>query len=63
MVPEEIFEEMERIGRMLESRGLILSARSGNMSVRVGDKIYIKRSGAMMRNAGIELTYDWEIAP
>ncbi len=48
MVPEEIFEEMERIGRMLESRGLILSARSGNMSVRVGDKAYIKRSGAMM---------------
>ena len=48
MVPEEIFREMERIGRMLESRGLILSARSGNMSVRKGDKIFIKRSGAMM---------------
>ena len=48
MVPEEIFREMERIGRMLESRGLILSARSGNMSVRKGERIFIKRSGAMM---------------
>ena len=48
MLPQEIFEEMERIGRMLESRGLILSARSGNMSVRIGDAVFIKRSGAMM---------------
>ena len=48
MPENEIFEEMREIGRMLESRGLILSARSGNMSVRIGDTIYIKRSGAMM---------------
>ncbi len=48
MIPPEIFGKMERIGRMLESRGLILSARSGNISVRVGDTVYIKRSGAMM---------------
>ena len=48
MVPSELFEEMRRIGSMLESRGLILSARSGNMSVRIGNTIYIKRSGAMM---------------
>ncbi len=44
----DVFHDMERIGRMLESRGLILSARSGNMSVRIGDRIFIKRSGAMM---------------
>jgi L-fuculose-phosphate aldolase len=48
MNESEIFEEMREIGRMLESRRLILSARSGNMSVRIGDTIYIKRSGAMM---------------
>ena len=48
MVPSDLFEEMRRIGSMLESRGLILSARSGNMSVRIGNTIYIKRSGAMM---------------
>ena len=44
----DVFHEMERIGRILESRGLILSARSGNMSIRQGDRIFIKRSGAMM---------------
>ncbi len=44
----DVFDETERIGRMLEARGLILSARSGNMSVRIGDEILIKRSGAMM---------------
>jgi L-fuculose-phosphate aldolase len=44
----DVFGEMERIGRMLESRGLILSARSGNISVRQGNRIFIKRSGAMM---------------
>lgn len=48
MIPQRIFEEMRRIGRMLEARGLILSARSGNISVREGDKIYIKRSKSMM---------------
>ena len=48
MVPQEIMDEMRRIGRMLESRGLILSARSGNISVRSGNRIFIKRSGAMM---------------
>ena len=48
----DVFDEMERIGRMLESRGLILSARSGNMSVRQGDMIFIKRSGAMMGHMG-----------
>ncbi|MFO8132736.1 MAG: aldolase [Thermoplasmatota archaeon] len=44
----EIVEEMQRYGAMLEQRGLNLSSHSGNMSVRRGDRMYIKRRGAMM---------------
>ncbi len=45
---EDIFEEMKKYGKFLERRGLNLSSHSGNMSVRRGDRIYIKRRGAMM---------------
>ncbi len=44
----EIVEEMQRYGSMLEQRGLNLSSHSGNMSVRRGDRMFIKRGGAMM---------------
>ncbi|MEF8874195.1 MAG: aldolase [Candidatus Thermoplasmatota archaeon] len=45
---EDILEEMQKYGEFLENRGLNLSSHSGNMSVRRGNKIYIKRRGAMM---------------
>lgn len=45
---EELYEEMRRYGEFLENRGLNLSSHSGNLSVRRGDRMYIKRRGAMM---------------
>lgn len=45
---EDILSEMQKFGRFLENRGLNLSSHSGNMSVRRGKRIYIKRRGAMM---------------
>ncbi|MBS3816401.1 MAG: aldolase [Candidatus Thermoplasmatota archaeon] len=39
---------MRRYGEFLENRGLNLSSHSGNLSVRRGDRMYIKRRGAMM---------------
>ncbi len=45
---QDIYEEMRRYGKFLENRGLNLSSHSGNMSVRRGDRIFIKRRGAMM---------------
>ncbi len=45
---EDIFKEMKKYGDFLERRGLNLSSHSGNMSVRRGNRIYIKRRGAMM---------------
>ncbi len=45
---EDILEEMQKYGEFLENRGLNLSSHSGNISVRRGDRIYIKRRGAMM---------------
>ncbi|MCX8173924.1 MAG: aldolase [Thermoplasmata archaeon] len=45
---EEVFAEMHRIGRLMHESGLVLSAHSGNISVRRGEKIYIKRRGSML---------------
>jgi len=45
---KDILEEMKKYGRFLEERGLNLSSHSGNMSIRRGDRLYIKRRGAMM---------------
>lgn len=45
---EDLFQEMKKYGEFLESRGLNLSSHSGNMSVKRGDKMFIKRRGAMM---------------
>ncbi|MFP3871298.1 MAG: aldolase [Candidatus Natronoplasma sp.] len=44
----DILEEMRKYGKFLENRGLNLSSHSGNISVRRGNRIYIKRRGAMM---------------
>ncbi|MGC8912795.1 MAG: aldolase [Thermoplasmata archaeon] len=45
---DEVFAEMHRIGKLMHASGLVLSAHSGNISVRRGDKLYIKRRGSML---------------
>ncbi|MBS3782424.1 MAG: aldolase [Candidatus Thermoplasmatota archaeon] len=45
---EDILKEMQKYGKFLEERGLNLSSHSGNMSIRRGDRLFIKRRGAMM---------------
>ncbi len=52
MMDPDIVEEMQRYGAMLERRGLNLSSHSGNMSVRRGDRMFIKRRGAMVGYLG-----------
>ncbi|MHA1269218.1 MAG: aldolase [Candidatus Helarchaeota archaeon] len=49
MISEEIFKEFYRIGRYLDEHELI-SSHGGNISIRTGDKIFIKRRGAMLGN-------------
>ncbi|MFW5928733.1 MAG: aldolase [Thermoplasmatota archaeon] len=44
----KILEDMKKYGQFLENRGLNLSSHSGNISVKRGDRIFIKRRGAMM---------------
>jgi len=46
-VSDEIYEEFRRIGGFLDSRGLI-SSHGGNISVRHGEKMLVKRRGAML---------------
>jgi len=46
-VSDEIYEEFRRIGGFLDRRGLI-SSHGGNISVRHGDKMLVKRRGAML---------------
>ena len=46
-IPKKVFEEFVRIGSWLDRRGLNTS-HSGNLSRRVGERIYITRSGAML---------------
>jgi L-fuculose-phosphate aldolase len=45
MIDEKLYEEFRNIGRDIFLAGLT-SSHGGNMSVRVGDKIIIKRRGA-----------------
>ena len=47
MIDEKLYEEFRDIGRDIFLAGLT-SSHGGNMSVRVGDKIIIKRRGAML---------------
>ena len=44
---EEIFREFRRIGQYLDSHGLT-SSHGGNISVRQGEKMLVKRRGAML---------------
>jgi L-fuculose-phosphate aldolase len=61
---EEVFSEMEHIGKLMHESGLVLSAHSGNISVRHGDRIFIKRRGSMLARLRaediIELPLDTE---
>lgn len=45
MIDQRLYEEFRYIGRDIFVTGLT-SSHGGNMSVRVGDKIIIKRRGA-----------------
>lgn len=47
VVSDEIFQEFRRIGQFLDRRGLI-SSHGGNISVRQGKKMLVKRRGAML---------------
>jgi len=47
MIDERIFEQFKEIGRDLYDAGLI-SSHGGNISVRLGDRVVIKRRGAQL---------------
>ena len=47
MIDPKLYEQFQEIGRDLYVAGLI-SSHGGNMSVRLGDKVVIKRRGAML---------------
>ena len=47
MIDERLYQQFRDIGRDLYVSGLI-SSHGGNMSVRLGDRIVIKRRGAML---------------
>jgi L-fuculose-phosphate aldolase len=53
MIDERLFEQFRYIGRDIFDAGLT-SSHGGNMSVRVGDRIIIKRRGAQFRRLKIE---------
>ncbi|MHA1381200.1 MAG: aldolase [Candidatus Helarchaeota archaeon] len=44
---QEIYEEFKKYGRFLREHGLV-SSHGGNISIKRGDYIYIKRTGAML---------------
>jgi L-fuculose-phosphate aldolase len=48
MIDERLFEQFQYIGRDIFDAGLT-SSHGGNLSVRVGDRIIIKRRGAQFR--------------
>ena len=47
MVDERIYEQFRAIGRDLYVANMI-SSHGGNISVRLGDRVVIKRRGAML---------------
>jgi len=49
MIDERIYEQFRDIGRDLYTGGMI-SSHGGNISVRLGDRVVIKRRGAMLGN-------------
>jgi L-fuculose-phosphate aldolase len=49
MVDERIYEMFREIGRDLYTANMI-SSHGGNLSIRVGDRVVVKRRGAMLGN-------------
>ena len=49
MIDERIFEQFRQVGRDLYTAGMI-SSHGGNLSMRLGDRIVIKRRGAQLGN-------------
>ncbi len=49
MIDERIYEQFREIGRDLYAAGMI-SSHGGNLSIRLGDRLIIKRRGAMLGN-------------
>jgi L-fuculose-phosphate aldolase len=49
MVDERIYEQFREIGRDLYTANMV-SSHGGNLSVRLGDRLVIKRRGAMLGN-------------
>ncbi len=49
MVDERIYEMFREIGRDLYTSNMI-SSHGGNLSIRLGDRLIIKRRGAMLGN-------------
>ena len=47
MIDERIYEQFRDIGRDLHVAGMI-SSHGGNISMRIGDRVVIKRRGAML---------------
>ncbi len=47
MIDERIYEQFRQIGRDLYTAGMI-SSHGGNISIRVGDRVVIKRRGAQL---------------
>ncbi|MHA1788758.1 MAG: aldolase [Candidatus Helarchaeota archaeon] len=47
MISKKIYNEFRRIGKYLDSHDLV-SSHGGNISIRTGNKIIIKRRGAML---------------
>ncbi len=47
MIDQELYEQFRDIGRDIYV-GQLTSSHGGNMSVRVGDKIFVKRRGAQL---------------
>ena len=48
MIDQQLFEQFQYIGRDIFDAGLT-SSHGGNLSMRVGDRIIIKRRGAQFR--------------
>lgn len=49
MIDERIYEQFREIGRDLYAAGMI-SSHGGSLSIRLGDRLIIKRRGAMLGN-------------
>ena len=47
MVDERIYEMFREIGRDLYTQNMV-SSHGGNLSIRLGDRVIIKRRGAML---------------